>query len=351
MAGTPVLPGGSNTFIPNHQATGSLVIGFSRNVTDFPLNDYIQIKPVEQDQGRYLRITTEEAGRILDADLSEFVWADGADRPQNNDGTELFNFLDYRTQRYNFAYKLGYKATDQATWDIAKSHQAMKAQQCMTGRVNRVQSVLGTTANWETGHRSAVGSITGNTGTWDVSTTARQDIKRSLNHAAEQILKSSLSVVRKKDLRLVLNPTAAHRISECQEIVDHIKGSPEAYSQVKGATGRWSQWGLPDSIYGFPVVVEDTVKVTSRRGATSASRSFVMGDSVAYLLARPGSLVAPAGDGPNFSTICIFAYEEMTVEEFRDDENRRLAGHVVDDYTPTMTASVSGFRFESILAS
>jgi len=73
-----------------------------------------------------------------------------------------------------------------------------------------------------------------------------------------------------------------------------------------------------------------------------------MGDAVAYLLARPGSLVAPAGDGPNFSTICIFAYEEMSVEEFRDDVNRRVSGHVVDDYVPVMTASVSGFRFESI---
>ncbi len=350
MAGTPVLPGGSNTYIPNHQATGNLVVGFSRNVDDFPLNQYISIKPVEQDQGRYLRITTEEAGRILDADLSEFVWPDGADRPQNNDGTELFNFLDYRTARFNFGYKLGYKANNQATWDIAKSHQAIKAQQAMTGRTVRVHSVLAASSSWETGHRIAVSSITGNAGTWDVSTTARQDIKRSLNYAAEQIMMSSLAVVQKKDLKLVLNPTAAHRISECQEIVDHIKGSPEAYSQVKGGSGKWSQWGLPDSIYGFPVVVENSVKVTSRRGAATAARSFVMGNGVAYLLARPGSLVAPGGDGPNFSTISLFAYEEMAVEEFQDEINRRVTGHVVDDTVPVVTASVSGFKFESILA-
>lgn len=350
MAGTPVYPGGSNTYIPNHRATNNLVIGFSRNPSKFPLNRYIQLKPVDQDQGKFLKITTEEAGRILDSNLSEFVWPDGADRPMNNDGTELFHYDDYRTRRFNFAYKLGYKAEKQADWAIGKTHQQIKAQQAMTGRTTRVHAVLSANSSWETGHRKDVSTILTNTGTWDASTTARQDIKRSLNYAAEQILKSTLSVVRKEDLQLVLNPTSAHRISECQEIVDHIKGSPEAYGQVKGGEGKWSQWGLPDQIYGFDVTVEDTVRVTSRRGAATSTRSFVMADGLAYLLARPGALVAPAGDGPNFSTICLFVYEEMSVEEFNDSKNRRVEGHVVDDYQPVQTASVSGFKFEGILA-
>lgn len=126
MPATPVYPGGSNTFIPNHRATNGLVIGFSRNVEDFALNQYIKIAPVDQDQGVYLNLTAEEAGRVLSSDLSEFVWPDGADRPMNNDGTELFAFEPYRTKRYGFGYKLGYKAKNQAEWDIGKSHQAIK---------------------------------------------------------------------------------------------------------------------------------------------------------------------------------------------------------------------------------
>lgn len=219
----------------------------------------------------------------------------------------------------------------------------------MTGRTTRVHAVLASNASWETGHRKDVTTITGNSGTWDASTTARQDIKRSLNYAAEQIIKATLGAVRKKDLNLVLNPPSAHAISECQEVVDHIKGSPEAYSQVQGGTGRWSEWGLPNSLYGFPVVVEDAVKVSSRRGAASATRDFVMADGLAYLLARPGKLLAPAGDGPNFSTICLFVVEEMSVQEFDDEKNRRIEGHVVDDYVPVQTASASGFKFEGIL--
>lgn len=350
MSGTPVYPGGSNTFIPNHQATNGLVIGFSRNAEDFALNNYVQLKPVTKDQGKYLRITTEEAGRILDADLAEFVWADGNDRPVNNDGTELFNYEDYRTQRYDFGYKLGRKAEEQADWEVGKTHQRIKAQQAMTGRTVKTHGVLAAAGSWDAAHIKDVTTISGNTGTWDASTSARQDIKRSLNYAAEQILKSTLGVVKKKDLRLVLNPTSAHRISETQEIVDHIKGSPEAYSQVKGGDGKWSAWGLPDRLYGYDIVIEDAVKVTSRRGATTATRGFVMGDAIAYMLARPGGLVAPAGDGPNFSTICLFVYEEMTVEEFDDEKNRRLEGHVVDDFTPVQTASVSGFKFTGITA-
>lgn len=348
-AGTPVYPGGSNTYIPNHRATNGLVIGYSRNVKDFALNSYIQIKPVSEDQGRYLRITAEEAGRILDSDLSDFVWPDGADRPQNNDGTELFAFDGYRTKRYDFSYRLGRKANQQAAWDIAKTHQNIKAQQCMTGRTVRVHSVLAANSSWEANHRKDVATIGTNAGTWAASTTVRQDIKRSLNYAAEQIMLSTLSVVKKKDLRLVMSPNTAHAISECQEVVDYIKASPEAYGQIKGG-GRWSQWGLPDSLYGFEIVVEDAVKVTSRRGAATATRSFVCPDTVAYLISRPGELVAPAGDGPNFSTICYFAYEEMTVEEFDDDKNRRLDGHVVDDGVPVQTASVSGFKFEGVTA-
>jgi hypothetical protein len=349
MTTTFVRPGQSNTYVPDHEATGGLVIGFSRNPDQFPLNSYIQLKPVSKDRGFYLKVTTEEAGRILSTDLAEFVWPDGADRPQNNDGTESFGYLDYFTKRYDYPYKLGNKSVEQADWAISETHKSIKAQQAMTARTARVHAILGNDSNWESSHVIAVDDISGNTGPWDASTVARQDIKRSLNYAAEVILKSTLSVVRKPDLRLVLDVETAHRISECQEIVDHIKGSPDAYAQVKGQAGKWSQYGLPDELYGYPVVVEDTVKVTSRRGASSATRSFVATPGRAYLMARPGSLVAPAGNGPNFSTCCLFMYEEMTVEEFKDEKHRRLEGHVVDDFDAVITASASGFVFKDVI--
>lgn len=347
--GTAVLPGGNNTYVQSHDASGNLVTGFSRNPTDFALNQYIQLRDVTKMSGFYLVLSALEAGRILNSDLADFVWPDGADRPQNNDGTEEFAFADFRCTRYNFPYKLGREAVEQADFAVAEAHQRLKAQQAMTARTEKVHQILASASSWEAAHIKDVTTITGNTGAWDVSTSARQDIKRSLDTAAEQIMLSTLSVVKKADLKLVLSPPSAHRIAECQEIVDHIKGSPDAYGQVKGATGRWSQYGLPDKLYGYEVVVEDAVKVTSRRGATTPVRSFVMDDGIAYLLARPGGLIAPAGGGPSFSTATLFVYEDMSVEEFDKEYHRRIEGHVVDNYAPAVTASASGFKFTGIL--
>src|SRR5690606_37954622 len=154
-------------------ASGRLVIGFSRNPRDFALNKYIQIKDVKKDSGFYLRINTEEAGRILNADLADFVWPDGADRPQNNDGTEQFSFKDYRTQRFDYNYKIGRKANEQADWSVTESHEEIKAQQAMTGRTAKVHAVLGSAANWEADHVKDVTTISGNTGPWDADTSTR----------------------------------------------------------------------------------------------------------------------------------------------------------------------------------
>lgn len=348
-SGTPVLPGGSNTYVRTLEASGRLVTGYSRNPKDFALNKYVQLRDVTKDSGFYLKITTEEAGRILTSDLSDFVWPDGADRPQNNDGTELFSFADYRTQRYDYAYKLGRKATEQADWGITESHQKIKAQQAMTARTARVHATLATAANWEADHIKDVTTITGVTGPWDADTSTRGDIQKSLDYASEIIMKATLSVVKKKDLVLVINPATAHKIAETQAIREHIKQSTYALPQMQGDNSQWDQYGLPDKLYGYNIVVEDAVKVTSRRGATTTTRGYVMADGVGYLLARPGGLVAPPGGGPSFSTATLFLYEDMSVEEFDDEKNRRIEGHVVDDFSAGVTASASGFSFSGLL--
>lgn len=348
--GTPVYPGGGpNTFVKSHRATGNLIVAFSRNPTDFPLARYVQYRDVDKDAGYYLRINTEQAGRIVGGKLSEYVWPDGADRPRRNAGTEKFKFIDYRTERYDYDFTLGYKAMNQADWNIRETEAAFHAQQAMTGRTVQVHDVLKTAGNWDANHKSDVSAILTNAGSWELSTTQRQDIKRSLNHGWDTIRKDTLGVVKKRDLQLVINPVTAQRIGESQEIVDYIKHSAEAWQQVKGdRPGKYRDYGLPDTLYGYPIVIEDTVMVTSRRGAATVVRQDVMGDGIAYLLARPGGLVSKAGSGPSFSTIMLFTLEELTVETKDDEDNRRTEGHVVDDVAPALTAPVSGFYFTGV---
>lgn len=347
-SGTPVLPGGSNTYVRTFDATNNLRIEFSRNPKDFALNKYIQLVNVTKDQGYYLRINSEQAARILNANLQDHVWPDGAPRPQTNDGTEKFYFRSYLTQRRDYDFTIGRKSSEQADWDIVGSHERMQAQLAMTARTASVHAVLANAANWESAHVKDVSTITKVTGPWDADTSERGDLQKSLDFASEIIAKATLGVVKKKDLILVMNPTTAHEIAETQALRDHIKQSTYALPQMRQDSSQWDQYGLPDKLYGFSTVVEDAVKVTSRRGAATATRDWVMPDGIAYLLARPGGLVAPAG-GPSFSTASLFVYEDMTVESFDDEKHRRVEGHVVDDFGAEVTASVSGFKFTGVL--
>jgi hypothetical protein len=351
MTSTPVLPGGNNTYVRSFgEGSDKLVTGFSRNVKDFPLNRYIQQREVSLKSGFYLKITTEEAGRILDSNLSDFVWPDGSDRPQNNDGTEMFSFLPYNTQRYDFPYKLGFEARDQAAWGIVESHEAMKAQQAMTGRTVRVHGVLGNNANWESDHVKDVTTIDGVTGAWDTATSVNKFIQKSINYALDVIIKATLSVVRRKDMVLVMNPNTARSIAVTQEIAEYLKGSRYSLPQLRqGDSDGFDEFGLPPKLYGVDTVIEDSTKVTSRRGASARVADYIMPDGVAYLLARPGGLVAPPGGGPSFSTLSLFLKEDMSVQTFDDEKHRRTEGHVVDDQQPVITASASGFRLTGLL--
>lgn len=343
--------GGGNTFVKDHSATGNLVVSFSRNPNKFPLVKYVQYREVKKEAGYYLRINIEEAGRLVGGTLDEYVWPDGHPRPRRNAGTEQFRYEDYRTQRYDYDFTLGYKATEQADWPVKELHSQFNSQKAMTARTKSVVATIETEANWDATHVSNAADISGNSGSWELSTTQRQDLKRSINHALLTIKKDVLNGgIEKSDFHLVMNPTTASRIGECQEIVDYVKGSPVAWGQVRGDNpGLYAEYGLPNQLYGIPIVVEDTVYVSTIRGHASVQKSFVMTDGNAFLMARPGGIVSAAGSGPSFSTAMVFLYEEMTVETIDDKDNRRTEGHVVDDFDAVMTAPVTGFFFKNVI--
>lgn len=343
---TAAYPSATNVFVPDHAASGKLVVDFARNIKDFPINNWCQIVPVKKVIGLYLKMTVEEAGRIQQSDLANFEWPDGADAPKGDDGAESFEFETYRTKRRAFPVRLGDLTVDQASWNITAQHASIKARQAMTARTQLAVTVATTSGNYDSTHRVDVTAISGNSGSWAESTTSRQDIKRSLNTAAELILLDTLSGVRLNDLITVINPTLAREMAECQEIVDYLKHSPEALAQVRGELpGRNVMFGLPDKLYGFPIVVEDTPKVTSKKGATRAA-SWVMPTATPFMCARPGGLVGVA-DAPNFSTHVLFAAEEMTVETLKDANNRYQVIRVVENVAAYTVAPVSGVLFSN----
>ena len=337
-------PSAYNTFIRDHDASNKMVVDFARNIAKFAVNKYVQIVAVKAVTGYFLRMTIEEAGRIVYTDLRNFIWPDGQEAPTGVDGNESFEWFPFRTERLAYPFQLGDLTVDQASWNILAQHASIKARQAMTARTQLAITALTNAANYDASHIIDVTGLAGNLGTWEQSTTARQDIKRSLQAAAEIILDDTLAAVDLDDLMVVINSAMAARLTQCQEIVDYIKGSPEALAQVRGEmAGSNTMYGLPDKLYGFPIVVEKTRKVTTRKGATTA-RSQILPTATPFMCARPGGLVGVA-DAPNFSTCVIFAQEEMSVETLKDVNNRRVTGRVVENIAASVVAPVSGILF------
>lgn len=346
---TAVMPGSQNTFIPNHEATGKLVVDFARNINSFPVNRYSQIVPVKQTKGYYLNMTVEQAGRIQYNDGRNFVWPDGSQAPEGNQEAETFEYRPYETVRRAFPVMLGDLTIDQASWDILAQNSSIKARQAMTLRTQLAITQATTVGNWDASHVLDVtdsSDVPGTSGMWTESTTARQDIRRSLNQAADIIIQDTLAAVDVNDLIVVIGLQLAKQLAQTQEIVDYIKGTPDALAEIRGEKpGRNAIFGLPEKLYGFPVVVENTVKVTSRRGA-AAVRQYVLPAATPFMVARPGGLVGVA-DAPSFSTLTCFAHEEMTVETKRDTDNRRTQARVVENYEYKLIASAAGVLFQN----
>lgn len=345
-----VYPGALNTYVKDHAASGNLVVDFSRNTSEFALNHYIKVVPSKKMSGYWLEMTAEEAARVLSTDDAEHDWPDGADAPDSNDGTESFQFKDFRTRRKAYTARLGSLTIGQASWDIVSQHSRIKAAQAMTARTKYVLGILTDSGNYNSGHYSAAASISGNTGTWAQSTSSRQDIQRSINYAAKVINKATLGVVKKKDLVLVISPDVATEIAECQEIVEWLKTSRHSKSFIEGNLWDNIDWGLPSELYGVKLVVEDCVNVTSRKGATT-SKDYVLNDDKAMLIARPGALEGMYGS-PEFSSCSLFVYEQddLSVYVKEDTDNEVTKIRVKDNRVAKMTSPLSSFMFTDVIS-
>jgi hypothetical protein len=221
----------------------------------------------------------------------------------------------------------------------------------MTFRTQKAATLLSTAGSYD-GQTASVSTLVSAgviQGELDLSTTARKDIKRAFDYMADVIFKSTLGGVEQSDLIIVVGPDFARRISVSQEIVDHIKQSPAAREELEKGLAPNTRFGLPSMLYGYPIEIENTVKVTSRKGATKATSYVWDGGNVA-MLSRPGGLEGVEGT-PSFSSVQVFLKEEMTVETKHDRDNRRHEGHVVDDFDVQMVAPASSYLLTGALSS
>jgi len=337
--------GGLNTYVPstNALATGALQVEFTRAVNSFAITRYAQIVACNQMTGYYLRLDSDDNVRV--SSETEFVWPLGNDRPVGK--MNQHDFVTFTAQRFAFPFYIPNETVKQAAWDIVAQHARSKAQLAMTARSMRTATAL-TGSNAVTAFTAAgnyyadATAISG--GVWTSSTT--NVIQKGIQVALQRISLATGGAVRSEDICMVISPTVANLLSQTTEIRDYVKNYPAALPFLQGAD-TFSRYGLPPNLFGVQLVVDDSVKVTSRKGATLA-RSFVYGNSAVFV-SRPGGLVGVEGS-TSFSTCQIFAFEDMTVENWDDPKDRRIEGRVIDTSTSELVSPVSGVLVANVTA-
>lgn len=338
------MPSGTNTFIASFEA-GAVVVSFTRDPKKFKHAGYVEYRPTKKDVSFYLKLDVDQPARVIDDSL--FGWADGAEAPKGANNIGNFVFAEYRTKRRAFPFSLGMKAVEQAAWDILAQHAGIVAQQAMTLRTIRTATLLQTTSNWPSANVADVTILNGGAGKWDIASSDPASvnylgIKKAILRAAELIALATNAAVDWHDMSLVMSVGCAKKVAATSEVHDYVK-SPEGASMLKGDEGIFGDWGMPNTIYRMKVVVENAVKVTSNinTGGT-ATRAFCFSDSNPVITSKPGGLNGQY-DGPSFSTVQFYFYEEMTVESKSDPDNRRNTGRVVEDYAEVLAAGAAGF--------
>lgn len=336
--------GGLNTYVPstNALATGALQVEFTRAVNTFPITKYAQIVPVSQMTGYYLRLNSDDNVRVTD--INEFAWPLGNDRPVGK--MNEHDFVAFTAQRFAYPFYIPNETVKQAAWDVVAQHARAKAQLAMTARSMRTATALTTSATFNAvGNYYATGTaISG--GAWTTSTT--NVIQKGIQTALQRISLATGGAVRgETDVMLVISPTVANLLSQTSEVRDYVKNYPAALPFLQGSD-TFAKYGLPPNLFGVQVVVDDSVKVTTKKGAASTTRSFVYGNSAVFV-SRPGGLVGVEGS-TSFATCQIFAFEDMTVENWDDPKDRRIEGRVIDNSTSEVVAPVSGVLVADVTA-
>ena len=334
-----VAPGQANTYVPTFsEATGLVQVEYSRNPTSFAINQYTKLVPVTKDTGYYLRIDEEEQARVVT--LADTMWSDGNDAPEGIQ--QDHEFTAFRTQRHAPTFQLGQKSAGNADFDVIASHARMCASKAMRIRSHRVATELTTAGNWgtSTGTGTAIGG-----GKMSVATSDNNFIQKSFNGVVENILANTNEAVTAGDVTAVMSDQTAHVITESAEYRSFFQGSPFSANFVRGS-GEFDEFLLLSTFFGVGgIVVDPTSRVTNRKGATKA-RERIYDDDIAFV-SRVGGQMGTEGVA-DFSTLSIFAYEDMTVETEDDTWNRRVRGRVVDDSAVVLTAPLSGFLLTDV---
>lgn len=328
-----VFPGNATTYVPS--LSSDLIVAYSRNKDKFPIVEYCDYTIVDKPRLLYTAYQNDGQNRVNNT--TDSTWADGADSPKQNNGNSAFQFVQVDCIRKRLSKTIGQIAVDNAGWDILDLEANFLAMQHMTRRVQAIHNTLTTSSNWSGNYATAT---TAGGGTWSAATSTNTYIRDSLAYARIQITLGTLGVVQADDLYLVLNPNAAKTMALSNEFLDFVKQNPTAIEIWQGQK-QYQLYGLPNTVMGLRVIVDDTV-VNANYPGTTASESFTLSNSYAILLSKQKAIKSAAT--ASFSTYQAFLFEDLVTEVFNDPKNRRYELFVTDNSDLShIVAPASGF--------
>lgn len=339
MPPSTAFPGPMNVYIPAFQGkqTADLVVSFARDPKRFAVNKLAQRVPTQTLAGNFLQLRPEVLARII-SDPNEVVWVDGMPRPSGTHNQQDFRALPYQCIRRQRPAYLGWQTKDQAVWSIQDTQLQVLGHQMMTQRAFAFYNLALTAANHLTTHvktATAWSNIGGTGGFWSAGTTTNPIIKRSMMNMANFIRKDTMNSVSYKDLTLVISPPAAIAMSNSQEIHNYLAQAPMSLQVIKGEETVNAEWGLPDRLYGFNLIVDGSLRTTSPRLEIPGTTLDMMDDNTALMLAMPGDLSSNVGQvNSAFASVGMFVYrgEEMVIETQDEPWNKRTLMSCFETY-------------------
>jgi hypothetical protein len=340
-------PGGYNT-IPTLDLSGNLQVNFSRNIKNFAVNKIARITPVKKMRGMYLYFNPVDLARLPGGNTNQNNWAPGQLSPTGWHNQLGFEFREFTCVRKAFVASLDQMGVEQAEWPVVKTHTEALAQQAMTNRSVLVANLLTTSGNHISTHVVTATSLAG--GFLNTGTKTNPVIMKALNAAAQIIQIDTIGRMQYRNLTVVMNPNTARKFAETAEINDMVAQSPFALAQLKGGdTNQNALFGLPPQLYGFNLVIEDTVYNSTNALAATAAPTYAWPDNKIVVLMREDDLEASEG-AASFSAVHLMIHEDMAVEAKVDDWNRLQNIRVTDSLVPQFVAPVSAVLITNVFS-
>lgn len=333
-------PGPLNVYIPAFQGkqTANLIVSFARDPKKFAVNKMTQRTPTSTLAGNFMKLQPEMLARYI-SQPNAAIWVDGQPSPTGTHNQQDFRAIPYICQRIADTAYIGWQTRDQAVWDIQDTQLSALGHLMMTRRAAAFYALTMNTSNHIASHVKTANqwsAINGTGGFWSAGTSSNPIIDRSLKNVADAIRKSTMDATSYLDLSLVVTPTAAIGMSTSPEIHDYVARSQFAQAQVRGDAPNFNyQWGLPEKLYGFNLIVDGTLKTTTPRLTVPGTATDILSDNAALVIAMPGDLSANVGQlSSQFSSVHMFVYngEEMMVETQDEPWNKRTNMRVSETY-------------------